>query len=86
MSAANRAEAKACIKEYWYLDQNCPKGRRPLKLSIDSQDERLGEKPKPKTTTSGLTVTPTKPSGSHRIETEVGEKARKEKKRKLHQE
>ncbi len=86
VSAANRAEAKTHIEDYRHLDQRCPKGKRPLKRSINSRDERPGKKSQPKATTSGLTVTPAKPaaSGSQRLEPgpEDSEKARKEKKKK----
>lgn len=36
VSAANRAEAKARIHSNHHLDQRCPKGKRPLKMSINS--------------------------------------------------
>ena len=77
ISAANRTEAKARIKDYRHLDQRCPKERRLLKLSIDFWDERPGKKLQLKATTLGLIVTPAKPSGSQRVESEAGEKARK---------
>lgn len=34
VSAANRAEAKARIHSNHHLDQRCPKGKRPLKMSL----------------------------------------------------
>ena len=81
ISAANRAEAKARIEDYRHLDQRCPKGKRPLKLSIDSRDEKPGEKPQPKATTSGLSVTPAKPASGFQQGSEAAEKARKEKRK-----
>ena len=81
MSAANRVEAKARIEDYRHLDQRCPKGKRPLKLSIDSRDEKPSEKPQPKATTSGLSVTPAKPASGFQQGSEAAEKARKEKRK-----
>ena len=37
ISTANRAKAKARIEDYRHLDY-CPKGKWPLKLSINSRD------------------------------------------------
>ena len=86
ISVINRIEAKANIEDYQHLDKHSPKERWPLKLSINSRDERPSEKPQPKATTLGLTVTPAKLSGPRRVETEAGKKAQKERKRKSHRE
>ena len=66
------------------MNQYCPKRRRLPKLSIDSRDERPNKKIQPKATTSGLTITLAKPSDPQRVETEVGKKVWKKKKRKSH--
>ncbi len=38
--AANKAEARAKIQESTHLDQRCPKGKRPLKMSLNSRDDQ----------------------------------------------
>lgn len=43
---ANRAEAKARIHDYHHLDQRCPKGKRPLKLTLKDSNEQSPEKTK----------------------------------------
>lgn len=40
VSTANRAQAKACIHGNIYLDQRCFKGKRLLKISIHSRNNR----------------------------------------------
>ncbi len=35
---ANKAEAQAKIQGSIYLDQRCPKGKRPLKMSLNARD------------------------------------------------
>ncbi len=41
VSTANKAEAKAKTQKSIYLDQQSPKGKRPLKMSFNSQDNQL---------------------------------------------
>ncbi len=43
--AANKAEARAKIQGSTHLDQRCPKGKRPLKMSLNARDDQV-EKPK----------------------------------------
>ena len=80
------AEAKARFHNYQHLDQRCPWGKRPLKLTFKEYREQP-EKIKSKVTTSGLSVTPpAKPSSSSGPQQsehspEASEKARKEKKK-----
>ncbi len=38
--AANKAEARAKIQGSTHLDQRCPKGRRPLKMSLNARDNQ----------------------------------------------
>ncbi len=38
---ANKAEARARIQGSTHLDQQCPKGKRPLKMSPNSRDDQL---------------------------------------------
>ncbi len=38
--AANKAEARAKIQGSTHLDQRCPKGKRPLKISLNSRDDQ----------------------------------------------
>ncbi len=42
--AANKAEARTKIQESTNLDQRCPKGKRPLKMSLNARDDQA--KPK----------------------------------------
>ncbi len=42
--AANKAEARAKIQGSIYLDQRCPKGKRPLKISLNSRDNQTNKK------------------------------------------
>ncbi len=74
VSAANRAKAKARIHGSHHLDQRCPKGKRPLKISINSRDDQA-EKTK-------ATSPQTKANSPTSDQPEVSEKARKEKKKK----
>ncbi len=39
--AANKAEVRAKIQGSTYLDQQCPKRKRPLKMSLNSWDDQL---------------------------------------------
>ncbi len=38
--AANKAEARAKIQGSTHLDQGCPKGKWPLKMSLNSRDNQ----------------------------------------------
>ncbi len=40
---ANKAEARAKIQGSIHLDQRCPKGKQPLKISLNAQDNQAGE-------------------------------------------
>ncbi len=42
--AANKAEAKAKIQKSTYLNQRCPKERRPLKMSLNARDNQTEPK------------------------------------------
>ncbi len=42
--AANKAEAKATIQGSTYLDYWCPKGKWPLKMSLNSRDNQTDKK------------------------------------------
>ncbi len=42
---ANKAEARAKIQGSIHLDQRCPNGKRPLKMSLNSRDNQA-KKPK----------------------------------------
>ena len=44
ISAANKAEARAKIQESTYLDQQCPKGKKPLKMSLNSRNNQTNKK------------------------------------------
>ncbi len=44
--AANKAEARAQIQGSTHFDQRCPKGKQPLKTSLNSWDDQA-EKAKP---------------------------------------
>lgn len=88
--AVNRPEAKARIHNNHHLDQECPRGNRPLKLTFKESEEQTTEKAQPKATASGLSITPLAKSSSssdHRSEqgSEDSEKARREKKKKQNQ-
>ena len=91
VTTANRVEAKARIHNNQHLDQQCPWGKRPLKLTF-KESWKQPEKTKSKATTSGLSVTPpAKPSsdsGPQRSEhgPEASEKAKKEKRKKANRE
>ena len=37
---ANKAEARAKVQKNTHLDQHCPKGKQPLKISINSCDNQ----------------------------------------------
>ncbi len=40
IKAANKAEARVKIQKSTHLDQQCPKGKRPLKMSLNSRDDQ----------------------------------------------
>ncbi len=42
--AANKAEARAKIQSSIHGDQWCPKGKRPLKMSLNSKDDQTDKK------------------------------------------
>ncbi len=42
--AANKAEARAKIQGSIHLDQQCPKGKQPLKMSLTSKDSQTDKK------------------------------------------
>ncbi len=46
VKAARTAEAKACIHNNQHLDQRCPKGKWPLKLTLKDSNEHSSEKTK----------------------------------------
>ncbi len=37
---ANKAEARAKIQKSTHLDQHCPKGKKPLKMSLNFRDDQ----------------------------------------------
>ncbi len=39
MKAVNKAEARAKIPGSTYLDERCPKGKQPLKISLNTCDD-----------------------------------------------
>ncbi len=86
VTTANRVEAKAPINNNQHLDQRCPRGKLPLKLTFKKSREK-SEKTQSKVTTSGFSVTPpSKPSSSSGLQQsehglETSEKVRKEKKK-----
>ncbi len=43
--AANKAEARAKIQGSTHLNQQCPKGKQPLKMSLNARDDQA-KKPK----------------------------------------
>ncbi len=57
VTTVNRAEVKARIHNNQHLNQQCPRGKRPLKLTFKKFREQT-EKTQSKATTSGLSVNP----------------------------
>ncbi len=53
--AANKIEARAKIQGSTYLDQRYPKGKRPLKMSLNSWNDQAE---KPKTTSLQIKARP----------------------------
>ncbi len=80
--AANKAEARAKIQGSTHLDQRCPKGKRPLKISLNTRDDQAEN--------TKATLSQTKASSQAfdqlQVTEKAKEKARKEKKRRGHQE
>ncbi len=73
VKAANRAEANARIHNNQHLDLRCPKGKRPLKLTLKDSNEQSSEKTK---------AAPPQPKSAGSPQSEqAAEKARKEKKK-----
>ncbi len=84
---ANKAEARAKIQGSTHLDQRCPKGKRPLKISLNSRDEQP-EKAQQKSGAISQGQAPDKALDKvNQAEqgNEAFEKARKDKKQKSHQ-
>ncbi len=78
---ANKAEARAKIQGNTHLDQQCPKGKRPLKISLNARDDQAE-----KTTATSPKAKASPPASDQSEVTEKAkEKARKEKKRRGHQ-
>ncbi len=73
VKAANKTEAKARIHNNQHLDQRCPKGKRPLKLTLKDSNEQSSEKTK-------AAPLQQKSAGSPQSE-EAAEKTRKKKKK-----
>ncbi len=71
---ANKAEARARIQGSTPLDQRCPKGKRPLKMSLNSWDDQAE---KPKTMTP-----PAKADPPQSDQSEASDKVRKDWKKK----
>ena len=76
VKAANRAKAKARIHNNELLDQRCPKGKRPLKLTLKDSNEQSSEKTK-------AAPPQQKSAGSPQSE-QAAEKGQKEKKKNWH--
>ncbi len=67
---ANKAEARAKIQESIHLVQRCLKGKRPLKMSLNSRDNQA-KKPK-------ATAPPAKADSPKSDQSEASEKVRKD--------
>ncbi len=74
VKVANKAEARARIQGSTHLDQWCPKGKWPLKMSLNSRDNQAE---KPKATAPSAKVDPPKSDQS-----EASDKVRKDRKKK----
>ncbi len=75
--APNKVEARAKIQRNTHLDPRCPKGKRPLKMSLNSRDDQAKK---------AKTILPqAKASPSASDQSEAPEKIRKEKKKKWQQ-
>ncbi len=74
--AANKSEARAKIQGSTHLDQRCPKGKRPLKMSLNTRDDQVEK------TKATFPQTKASPPASDQLEVteKAKEKARKEKK------
>ncbi len=75
--AGNKVEARAKIQRSTHLDQLCPKGKRPLKMSLNARDDQAEK------TKATLPETKASPPAFHQFEVteKAKEKTRKEKKR-----
>ncbi len=76
--AANKAKARARIQGSTHLDQRYPKGKRPLKMSLNSWDDQA-EKPK-------ATTPPAKADPPKSDQSEASDKVRKDRKKKWQKE
>ncbi len=85
--AANKVEARAKIQESTHLDQRCPKGKRPLKISLNSRDDQLEKAQQKSGVVSQGQASDKAPNKASQAEqgNKASEKARKDKKRKSHQ-
>ncbi len=72
--AANKAEARAKIQRSIHLNQWCPKGKRLLKMSLNSRDDQAKK--------AKATLPQAKASSPASDQSEAPEKIRKEKKKK----
>ena len=84
VSAANKATGRAKIQGSTHLDQRCPRGKRPLKMSLNSWDNQTERAPESGKTPQG----PQDKANQAEQGTEAkkfSEKARKEKKKKNYQ-
>ncbi len=79
--AANKAEARAKIQGSTHLDQQCHKGKRPLKMSLNARDDQA----KKTKATPPLTKASPPTSDQSEVTEKAKEKARKEKQRRGHQ-
>ncbi len=80
ITAANKAEARAKIQGSTHLDQQCPKEKQPLKISLNAYDDQAEK-------TNAISLwTKASPSTFDQSEVteKVKEKAKKKKKRKEH--
>ena len=83
VSAANKAEARAKIQGSTHLDQRCPRGKRPLKMSLNSRDEQPERAQKSGTTPQGPQGKANQAEQGSEAE-KSSEKARRDKKKKAH--
>ncbi len=83
IKVANKAEARAKTQGSTHLNQRCPKGKRPLKMSLNSRDNQL-EKAQQKTDSVSQEQVPDKANQAEQRH-ETSKKTRKNKKQKSHQ-
>ncbi len=79
--AANKAKARAKIQGSTHLDQRCLKGKQPLKMSLNARDDQVK---KTKATPSQTKASPPT-SDQSEVTKKAKEKARKEMKKRGHQ-